>query len=58
MEICGQPNGGGLESLAERRRSGEKSGQSLLFSTARPSSVGEKLVLYNLSAGARLPDAP
>jgi len=30
----------------------------LLFPTARPSSIGEKLVLYNLCAGARLPDAP
>jgi len=29
-----------------------------LFSTTRPSSTGEKLVLYNLCAGARLPDAP
>ena len=31
---------------------------SQLFSTTRPSSTGEKLVLYNLCAGARFPDAP
>jgi hypothetical protein len=29
-----------------------------LFPTTRPFSAGEKLVLYNLCAGVRLPDAP
>ena len=38
----------GRETLAERRRRGEKRAQSLLFPTARPSSTGEKLVLYKL----------
>jgi len=44
--------------LCGRRRRAEKTAQSLLFPTARPSSTGEKLVLYDLCAGARLPDAP
>ncbi len=42
-------------SAEKRRRRGEKTAQSLLFPTARPSSAGEKLVLYNLRAGTRLP---
>jgi len=31
--------------LCDRRRRGEKRAQSLLFTTARPSSADEKLVL-------------
>ena len=42
-------------SAEKRRRRGEKTAQSLLFPTARPSSAGEKMVLYNLRAGTRLP---
>src|SRR5208337_1292255 len=48
LETCGQPNGGGLETLAERRRRGEKRAQSLLFDTARPSSASEKVVSHKL----------
>src|SRR5208337_3332925 len=51
VETSGQPNSGvgrRRETLAERRRRGEKRAQSLLFPTARPSSTGEKLVLYKL----------
>src|SRR5271166_5162563 len=36
---------GAMATLADRRRRAEKTAQSLLFPTARPSSAGEKLVL-------------
>ena len=39
---------GALKSLAGRRRRGAKSAESLLFSTKRPFSTGEKLALYKL----------
>ena len=44
------PRRGALESLADRRRRAEKTAQSLLFPTARPSSTGEMGLERNRSA--------
>ena len=46
------PRRGAMATLADRRRRGEKSGQSLLFSTKRPFSTGEKGVLYKPTLAA------